>query len=136
MQVRAATAEERNALADRLGCSLTREARGIVAVDSAGEMRGGVLYDLWTDSSVQCHMVTDSPIVWRSLLPAVFQYPFIMARKQTLIGAIRSSNIPSLRMVQRLGFTEAARVPDGFAQGDDLVLVYMRREDCRYLRRN
>jgi hypothetical protein len=133
MQARAATPGERDMGASIIGCSLSPHARGIVAVDGNG-VRGGVLYDLWTDSAVQCHMWADTPVAWRALIPAVFEYPFLEAGRRVLIGAIRSTNAKSLATAKHLGFQECGRVPDGFSEGVDLVLVHMRREQCRYLK--
>lgn len=134
MKARAATSTERNALAQTLGCHLTPAARGIVAVDGMGEVRGGVLYDCWTSTLVQCHMAVSTPVAWRALLPAVFEYPFLEGGRRVIMGAIRASNTRSLKMAMHLGFEESSRIPHGFAEGDDLVIIYMRREQCRWLK--
>ena len=83
---------------------------------------------------VQCHMVVDTPIAWRSLLPWVFTYPFVEAARTVLLGIIRSNNERSRAMARALGFTETHTVRDGYSQGVDLVFVEMRREQCRYLK--
>lgn len=134
MIARAATLEERNALAQRLGTRISEDARGIVAVDGTGAVRGGVLYDMWTENMVQCHMATDTPMAWRALLPAAFVYPFEHAGRNVLLGVIRASNEASLKMAAALGFTEGYRVKDGYEAGVDLVFVEMRRSECRYLK--
>lgn len=134
MIARAATPVEREGLADFIGCSLTPDARGIVAVDGDGAVRGGVLYCAWTENSVQVHMATSTPIAWRSLLHAAFAYPFQEAGRGVLMGLIRGSNVKSLAMAQHLGFEETHRVVDGYAKGEDLVLIELRRESCRWLK--
>lgn len=121
-------------VAERVGCHLTPEARGLVAVDASGRVRGGVVYDCWTPNTAQCHMATETPMAWRCLLPHVFRYPFDEAGRGLLLGSIRGRNAESLAMAKALGFTEHARIPDGYEAGDDLVLVLMKRDECRWVR--
>lgn len=133
MLVRAATPEERSAIASTLGAHLSPEARGLVAVDKAGAVRGGVLYDGWMANSVQCHMAVSTPIAWRHLLPVAFRYPFVDGGRGVLIGVVRAGNVASGKMCRHLGFREAHRVRDGAEAGEDLIIFEMRREECRYL---
>jgi hypothetical protein len=134
--VRAATPQERSLLAGVVGVHLTPEARGIVAMDATNRtVRGGVLYDGWTDTACQVHMATASPLVWRSLLPAVFEYPFLETGRTVLIGNVRASNTASVNLTKHLGFTETCRIPDAAGPGDALIIFTMRREECRYLAR-
>jgi L-amino acid N-acyltransferase YncA len=130
---RAATPEERSALAEAVGVHLSPGARGIVAVDATGRVRGGVLYDGWTENAVTVHMATSTPMAWRALVPAVYEYPFVEAGRGVVLGYVRSSNTASARLTRHLGFREVHRVRDGFAQGDDLILFELRREDCAHL---
>lgn len=123
-------------LVERVGCALTKDARAIAAVDSSGRIHGMVAYDVWCENSVQAHVAVDTPAAWRALLPAAFFYPFIEANKGVLLCVVRGQNTKSLRVCAHLGFQVKAQVKDGFAQGDDLVLLEMRRETCRWLNGN
>jgi hypothetical protein len=91
-------------------------------------------YDHWTNNSVQMHVVLDSPIALRSLLVPGLRYPFVDANKAVAIGLIPSSHGKSIRLAQHVGFMCAHRIRDGWADGDDLVLLEMRRENCRFLK--
>jgi hypothetical protein len=132
MLARVATPEDRATLAERIGVRLSPGARGIAVADTRG-VRGGCLYDGWLPNSVQCHVLADTPIVWRRLLPHIFLYPFEQVGLGLLVGLIRASNARSLAMAQRVGFREGYRIRDGAALGEDLVLVELRREWCEYL---
>lgn len=134
MKVQAGHAEAFAWIEERTGCVLTRGARAIEARDASGRIRGVVAYDGWTENAVQAHMAVDSPVVWRSLLPAVFEYPFLEAGKGLLLGIIPAGNTRSCGMARRLGFREAYRVRDGWDVGEDLVVHEMRRADCRWLK--
>lgn len=129
MHARAATAQERKWVIERVGCAATDGLRAIVAVDAAGRIRGATAYDFWTPASVQCHMAAETPLAWRALLPAALEYPFLEANKRVLLAVIRASNAMSLKVAHHIGFGERCRVKDGFAVGDDLCFMELRRED-------
>lgn len=131
MRVTAASRADFDWLKTRTGCSAVSNA--IKAVDERGLIRGMVGFESWTKNSVQAHMAVDTPIVWRSLIPAVFEYPFLEVGVGVLLGIIPASNAKSCRMVERLGFTKTHAVRNGWEVGVDLVVYEMRREDCPYL---
>lgn len=133
MKATAATAEQLVWLERRTGCVLTRNATGIAAVDKQGRTRGVVAYDNPTANAAQAHWALDAPIALRCLLPAVFAYPFQECGKGLLLAFIPASNRASLWTAKRLGMRETHRVRDGWATGEDLVELELRREDCRHL---
>lgn len=135
MKVQAAPPAHFAWLEGRTGCTLTRNARAIEAVDRQGRVRGMVAYDGWTENSVQAHMAVDAPAVCRSLLRPAFSYPFEEAGKGLLLGFIPAHNARSVRLARHIGFHLAHRVLDGWAQGDDLLCFEMRRHECKWLTR-
>lgn len=130
--IRAATEQERQAIATRLGLVLTHAARGIVA-DSPRGIRGGVLFDSWTEGSVQAHAWSASPSVWRHLLPEACRYAFHQTGRHVVVGTIRESNKRSRAAAEHAGFQLLARLEDGAKQGEALLFYQLRREHCRYL---
>lgn len=136
MRATAATAEDFGWLVERTQCATTAGFRAIKAVDGGGRIRGMVGYDGWTENAVQAHMAVDTPVAWRALIPACFEYPFREAGKGVLLGIIPAHNTRSWRMARRLGFRFAHAVRDGWARGDDLLVLELRREDCRFLKEN
>jgi RimJ/RimL family protein N-acetyltransferase len=123
----AATTEEIDWLRERTGALLASDPRAIKAVDAMGRIRGMVAYENWTPNSVQAHMAVDTPVAWRSLLPAVFEYPFEECGLGVLFGVIPAGNHRSCAMVRRLGFRETYRIRDGWGPGEDLIIFEMRR---------
>lgn len=132
-RVVAAPREAWSWLTERVGLTPTPSARAIAAVAPDGRVRGMVLYDGWTENSVEAHMAVDTPAAWRALVRPAFEYPFVQGGRGVLIGRIRESNVASLRMATHLGFDVLARIRDGAKVGEDLVLVQMRKEDCPWL---
>lgn len=134
MRVTAAELGEMKWIVDATNCVLTPAARAIKAVDAAGAIRGMVAYDWWTENAVYAHMAVDTPIAWRSLIPECFRYPFEQCGKSVILAFIPAHNEKSWDFAGHLGFRIVHTVRDGWAKGDDLHLLELRREDCRFLR--
>lgn len=117
----------------RTGCALTSDFNAIRATNALGHVLGMVGFCDWTENSVQAHMAVDAPVVWRELLPAAFRYAFEERGRGILLGVIPSHNLRSIRFAKHVGLVETFRIKDGWSSGDDLVLLEMRRENCRWL---
>ncbi len=122
----------------RTGCVITSDFRAMAALDGNGIIKAMVGYCCWTNTSAQVHFATDTPFALRALVydndsPA-FRYPFIEAKKRILIGSVPSQNPRALKLNSHFGFEEVARIKDGFGEGNDIVLMEMRKENCRFLR--
>jgi hypothetical protein len=120
-------------LVERTHCAVTESFRAIKAVDAIGRILGMVGYDLWTLNSVQAHMAVDSPIAWRAMLRPAFAYPFLEAGMGVILAVIPAGNARSVHLATRFGFRPVHRVRDGWAPGEDLIMLEMRREECRWL---
>lgn len=114
-------------------CVCTPYARALKAIDEAGDIRGMVAFDNWTVNAVQVHMAVDTPIAWRSLLPAAFHFAFEMAGKGLVVGITPASNERALSLSRKAGFRQPYRIKDGWAVGEDMVVSEMRKDECRYL---
>jgi hypothetical protein len=131
--VRPALDQELGWIVERSRCVLPPLSRAIKAVDISGNIRGMVAYTNWTPNSCEAHMAADTPIAWRSLLGPAFSYPFEQVGVNIILGVIRGSNLKSLSLAAHFGFVESHRVADGWANGEDLVMIEMRKENCRWL---
>lgn len=136
MKVTAAERRDFQWLIERTSCAASGGFRAIKAVDSQGQIRGMVGYDLWTKNAVTCHMAVETPIAWRALIPACFQYPFEECRREIMLGVIPADNTKSWGMAGHLGFKLVHTVRDGWARGVDLLMLELRRDDCRFLKRS
>jgi hypothetical protein len=121
---------------ERTGAHLSPAARGIEAVDAAGRIHGMVVCDLWTASAAHMHVALDSAAATRSLVVPAFEWLFQQGGRSLAIGVVRGRNSRSLHFAQRLGFREAYRIRNGWAEGEDMVLLEMRKQDCRWLGAN
>ena len=69
----------------------------------------------------------------REMLREVFRYAFITAKREMLLGLVNSKNEKALRMDAHLGFREIFRLPGMHDDGGDIVVLAMKKSECRYL---
>lgn len=70
----------------------------------------------------------------RAMLREVFHHAFNTAQLEMLLGVVNSKNVRAMKFDLRLGFRELHRLPGMHDDGGDLVLLGMKKAECRYLR--
>jgi hypothetical protein len=82
----------------------------------------------------QMHIAAVDEVNWmsRDLLWAAFDYPFNKIGVSVILGQVCADNESALKLNRHLGFKVVAEIPDAHMDGD-LVIMAMRREDCRFL---
>ena len=120
-------------LCERTGLSWSPSLRGLMAVDAMGRTHGAVGFDGWIGNAAQMHMAFDNPAAVRALIGPSFSYLFEECGKEIALGAIPAHNYRSIRLAKHVGFKETHRVIDGWAPKDDMVLLELRKADCRWL---
>lgn len=136
LHVRAAGPEGLKFLAQALGLAVTSGFTAIEALHAdTGHVVGMVGFDRWTDNSAEMHVWLAQPSATRALLWPAFHYLFEQQNRGVAIGVVAASNARALRMDKHVGFVEVARIKDGKAQGEDLVLLELRKENCKWLKR-
>jgi RimJ/RimL family protein N-acetyltransferase len=119
-------------LFERTGYMPTPWAKAIANVTAEGKILGVVAFDAWNGASCEMHVAGQGNWLTRGLLRACFEYVFKQAELKVVIGMVPSTNAKALRFDRHIGFSEVARIKDGVPDGD-LVVMQLRREDCRYL---
>lgn len=135
MIVRAAPSEHLPWLVSRAKFNASHEIKAMEAVDDDGRIHGMAGFDGWTPNSVVLTIALDNPSCLRHMIHGIFHYAFIQAGRGVALATIVGSNKRSIALCRHVGFREAYRVRDGAQVGEDLVLMEMRREDCRWLPR-
>jgi len=118
-------------LCERIGLVATRHLKCIANV-IAGRILGVVGYDGFNGASAQMHSAGDGNWITRELLWAAFDYPFNACGLNMVIGSIPSGNTQALKFNANLGF-KTQLVLEGAHPDGSLVLMTMKREDCRFL---
>lgn len=107
----------------------------ISRVDENGELMGGVVFTGYNrGGSIALHMAGFAP-AWPSpeLMRAVFGYCFDQLQVKKAFALVPSDNLKALEIDRRMGFKDEVVIPEVFADSD-LVVLSMRRDECRWLR--
>lgn len=92
----------------------------------------GVVYNGWTGGSCHMHIAVEGRLT-REFLHAMFRYPLVHCGLAAVLAAPSGANHKCIRFARHCGFEEFHRVKGGSDNGEDLVLMELRRENCRFL---
>jgi len=110
------------------------DSQGIVAYDDNNKIVAMAVFDGFTVDSCHAHVAITNPLVIRSgFLHEVFCHLFYTCGLKRVFGLVPTNNEKALKFDVKIGFTEVARVPDGFETGVDYAVVRMDKEDCRWI---
>jgi L-amino acid N-acyltransferase YncA len=98
-----------------------------------GEVKAVVAFDNILDKSCEMHTAAIVPNwISKDLLWACFDYPFNILKVKVILASVASTNKEALKLDRHLGFVDKAYIEDSHIDGD-LVILAMRRENCRWL---
>ena len=114
---------------------ISASTRGLVAIDSDGKPQGIVLLDNWADNSVMGHVAIQHPMAMRHIPHEIMNFVFNTCNLGMFLGVIPGDNPKSLRFHKHLGFKVIHTIKDGYAVGNDIILVQLLREDCKQIKK-
>lgn len=108
--------------------------RGIAREDVDGRIKGVVLFRDG-NHNVEMAVASDHSAHWlsRTMLRAVFAYPFIQLAKCRVTALIRANNVKAICFDRALGFVHEGRLADYFGPDDDAIVMGMRRANCAWI---
>tara|TARA_R110000803_G_scaffold47337_4_gene98777 strand:+ start:205 stop:648 length:444 start_codon:yes stop_codon:yes gene_type:complete len=111
------------------------DSQGLVAYNNiTGVISGVIIMDSWTDSGCQVHIAIDNPICIRAgLLREAATHIHIVCKRKYIFGTVPADNKKAYNFNLKIGFKEVARVPDGYSEGVDYIIVRMSKEDNPWL---
>lgn len=118
-------------VAPRVGGTFTTQDSEAVGLERDGTIIAGVLYENWNRRSIVAHIAVEGRLT-RSFIAAIFDYAFNVCDVEKIISPVGSGNTKSIRLAERMGFTEEARITDAHPDGD-LLIFTLRRSNCRFL---
>ena len=123
----------RSWLGNKLGEKLP-ENTTCIGQEIDGNLVAAVGYCTFMTKACQAHIAAVDEVNWmnRDFLWAMFDYPFNKLGVSVILGQVCADNESALRLNRHLGFKVIAEIPDAHMDGD-LVIMAMRREDCRFL---
>ena len=98
-----------------------------------GEVKAVIAYTNYQEKSCCMHVASiQNGWISKDLLWAAFDYPFNKLKVKVILALVASTNEEALKLDRHLGFVDKAYIEDAHLDGD-LVILAMRRENCRWL---
>ena len=69
----------------------------------------------------------------RDFLRVAFRYPFWQLGCRRVTGYVPASNADALRFDLHLGFVQEGRMREALPDGEDVIVLGMLRNECRWL---
>ena len=99
-----------------------------------GELQGGVVFENWNGPNIYMHVaINEGCVVTRSDLRIAFAYPFVQLKCNRITGLVRVDNRRAQRFDEHLGFRVEGRLRHAHADGTDMFVYGMVKEDCRWV---
>lgn len=100
-----------------------------------GELQAVASFSHFVGKSCNFSLVGKGNFMNKDFLWAMFDYPFNRLKLKVILATIEGGNEKSLNLSRKLGFKEVANIADAHKDGD-LVIMVLRREDCKWLNLN
>lgn len=117
------------------GAKFTPETMQVISREEGGKLYGGIIYENYSGpgGSVMIHIASMTPHwINRDLLYVMFDYPFNQLECNQALAHVKASNTACLRFAKSVGWEKVITL-DAVYPDDDVVLLRMRRKDCRFL---
>lgn len=103
--------------------------------DHDGAVLGGVVFTGYLYGSIILHMAgNETHWASRDFLWMIYNYAFEQLGVRKCVGLVAASNSRALSIDIRMGFRVEARLADMLADGEDLLILTLKKADCRWLR--
>lgn len=117
----------------RVGTPFSEDFRAIGAV-IGGCLCAVVAYNGFTGRTCFMHSAIDDPTaINRTFVKAIFAYPFLQCGRTHVLALVDSANLQALDINKRCGFREVLRLEGSGLEGQDLILLQMTRNECRWI---
>lgn len=113
----------------------TSEDMVAIGLQRSGRLVAGVLFEGINQFNAWMHVAAEPGARWltRDYLRACFAYPFLVCGLRRVSGYVDANNKAARRFDEHLGFREEARLRAAAADGGDVILYVMWRDECRFL---
>jgi RimJ/RimL family protein N-acetyltransferase len=104
-----------------------------IGLEKGGDLIAGVVYNQVSEFNCSMHVAAIPGRRWltREYLNACFRYPFVQLGLLRVTGLVPAKNQQALRFDLHLGF-KVEGIMRRCLGSDDLVVLGMLREECRY----
>ncbi len=92
----------------------------------------GVAFENWTGTNLTVHQRHDAPCT-KSFWKAVADYCFVKSGCRRITGPVGSTNEKAIRLNKKIGFEVEATLKEAGKDGEDILLMVLWKQNCRFL---
>jgi hypothetical protein len=106
-----------------------------IGLERNGRLIVGVVYDRFSGNDICMHVAAVPGVIWcrPHVVRKFFAYPFLQLGCDRVTGLVAASNHVARKFDEHLGFVQEGVMRKGMADGTDMVVYGMLREECRWL---
>ena len=121
-------------ITQRIPLLLVEDTCGFVAYDAEdNSILACVIFDNFTHKTVQAHQIVERPIALKyDFFGMCMEFAFLRCNKNRIYGVVAASNKKAIRLNKRIGFKEVYRIPEGYADGTDYIVMELTKEGAGY----
>ncbi len=122
-------------LRDRLPGLALHENMAVIGWESGGRITAGVAFEGYNGRNAWVHVAGDTARNWltRTFIRAVFIYAFRIMDCARISAYVDDANLRSRQFCERFGFVVEALLGGAAADGGDVLIYALWRDDCRYI---
>ena len=114
---------------------MCEDSEGIVCYDDDGLMVAACVADTFSKDACSVHLAIANPLAIRAgLFNQCADYLFGTRERKRLFGQVPASNKKAIKLNKHLGYTVVATIPNGICEGEDLVVMCLEKENCKYVK--
>ena len=113
---------------------ISNDFEAICRLRADGSIIGVIGYTNFCGRTCQMHAAGEAGWMSREFIRRMFAYPFEQMGFVMVLATVASSNARALRLDRHLGFEDFVRIKDGWADGDDMLVLAMPRNACRWIK--
>ncbi len=103
-----------------------------IGLERDGELVAGVVYEGYNGHNIWMHVAIPGRIT-QAYLRYCFYYPFVELGCSRVSGYVDASNAKARRFDEHLGFRQEAILRGAAADGGDVIIYAMTKEECRHV---
>lgn len=106
-----------------------------IGLERNANLIAGVVYEGINPYNAWMHVAAEPGARWltRAYLRACFAYPFVQCGVKRVRGYVNASNLQARRFDEHLGFVQEAVLEGAAADGGNVIIYVLQKEDCRYV---
>lgn len=102
-----------------------------------GELQAVAIFNNFTGCDISMHIAAVPGKAWlrKAFLYAVFAYPFVQLKCRRISGYVPAKSVDVIAFDEHVGFKHEGRLRHALPD-DDIVLLGLLAEDCRFIHRS